>query len=126
MHLLPMQQSPSPPQISPSCPHGGLPGWQSPFTQLFEQHSPLEEHSEHSGVHPPAGVHRLVAASQIREQQSLFEPQTSSTWRMQFILSLVMHMGREPHRSAAGPTLGHAPAQQAEPWVHTSPRTLQP
>jgi hypothetical protein len=91
-----MQQSPSPPHSSPSCPHAGLPGWQTPITQFFEQHWPFEEHSAHCGVHPPAGAHRLVSGSQIREQQSLFDPQISSTWRMHPILSLVLHiiMGR--------------------------------
>jgi hypothetical protein len=94
-HLLGAQQSPSPPHTSPSCPQGGLPGLQSPIVQFFEQHWPFEEQSAHSGVHPPAATQRIVVSSQMREQQSLFEPQASSTWRIHPILSLLLHiMGR--------------------------------
>jgi len=96
------------------------------MAQLLEQHWPFEEHRPHCGVHPPAGEHRFVAMSQMPEQQSLLEPQISSTWRVHFILSFSGHIGSEPHRPPAGPPVGHSPEQQSDAAAQTSPATLQP
>lgn len=116
-------------------PGPGPEGWQTftpsgPAMQLPEQHSSPDEQSPHWGVHPPAGAHLLVPSpvlTQVREQQSLFDPQMSPTWSVHIPLSLLVHiiMG-ELHLPRASPTLEQSPEQQSEPLEHVSPITLQP